>query len=399
MPHPFSFDVKLQKSCGIDMHKDSIKICFMGVDKLPIIKDYGTTTSQLKQLCNEVAQYGIQDAIIESTGVYWMPLHGLLTAQGVHVVIANPLRVKQIPGKKTDTTDAEWLCKLLMNGLVTPSFIPDTKLRQLRQFNRQRHLYVQQLSQVKNRILKVMETANLKLRSVLSNINTKSARNIVQALADNVTDIQQLQSLCLRRAAKKAALLPEALDGVLTANDRQLLQLHLDDWNYLDKQLKFLDQQMQQTIQHDYALTSNLLLQVPGIGSQSACTIIAELGNNLNSFPTADHFTSWIGLAPGNRQSANKWYAQHTTKGNKYLRTTFIQIAWAAVRTKAGYWQAQFQYLRKRLPAKKAIVAIARKLAKLVYRVITQQYQYQEKGEQYFMDQRGKYFTKPKVAE
>lgn len=398
MSHSVSFEVKLQKACGIDMHKDSIKVCIMQWNTEPRHKDYGTSTAQLKLLCQYLINQGIEDAVIESTGIYWIPLYDLLQQHHIRVTIANPLRVKQIPGKKTDTADSEWLCKLLMNGLVSNSFIPDTRLRQLRQLNRQRYHYTGQLSMVKNRILKVLETANLKLRSVLSNINTKSARNIVKALADNVTDMQTLQSYCLRRAAKKAKLLPEALDGTLTSCDQQLLQLHLADWEYLDKRVHLLEDSMRIIIKEHYDDAMTLLQLVPGVGKQSACTVIAEVGNTLESFPSSDHFTSWMGLAPGNKQSANKWYAQHTTKGNKYLRTTLLQIAWAAVRTKNGYWQAQFQYLRKRLPAKKAIVAIARKIAKLIYRVITDHYRYEEKGAQYFINKLGTYHAPKPVA-
>ena len=380
------------------MHKDSIKACYMFSDKPPVIRDYGTQTPQLRLLCQELQSLGISNVVIESTGIYWIPLYDLLQQQGVQVVIANPLRVKQIPGKKTDTSDSEWLCKLLMNGLVSKSFIPDTSLRQLRQLNRQRYQYSGQLSQLKNRILKVLEMANLKLRSVLSNINTKSARMIIEGLANGITDTTILQSYCLRRAARKAPLLVEALDGILTQDDRLLLKLYLSDWDYLDTQVSTIESRMQVLIEQQHALSLELLQKIPGIGKQSAQTIIAEIGSDLKSFASADHFTSWIGLAPGNRQSANKWYAQHTTQGNKYLRAILIQIAWAAVRTKNGYWQAQFEYLRKRLQAKKAIVATARKMAKLIYRVINNQYEYEEKGAAHFINQRGKWHASKTVA-
>ncbi len=312
--------------------------------------------------------------VIESTGIYWIPLYELLQQQGIRVIIANPLRVKQIPGKKTDTSDSEWLRKLLMNGLVSKSFNPDTQLRQLRQLNRQRYQYTQQLSQVKSRILKVLEMANLKLRSVLSNINTKSARMIVEAFADGVTDITVLQSYCLcaGQPLKHPYLPKPSLDGTLKEDDKLLLlKLHLSDWDYLDTQVATIEGRMRVSIEQQHPPTLVLLQKVPGIGQQGARTIIAEVGSKLKAFPSADHFASWVGLAPGNRQSANKWYAQHTTKGNKYLRTILTQIAWAAVRTKNRYWRQQFECLRKRLPAKKAIVAIARKMAKLIYRVIT----------------------------
>ena len=394
MLQPFSFEVKVAKACGIDMHKDKIKACYLGVDTMPIYKDFGTTTRELKSLCNDLAQNDLGDVVIESTGIYWIPLYDMLTERNMRVVIANPLRVKQIPGKKTDTADSEWLCKLLMNGLVSPSFIPDTSLRQLRQLNRQRYRYTGQLSQVKSRILKVLETCNFKLRTVLSNINTKSGRNIVIAIADGVTDMEVLKACCLGRAAKKAEMLPEYLEGHITPYERQLLKMYLKDWDYLDQQVGLLEQTMAAIVSEHYQDTLNLLMMVPGIGPQGARTIVAEIGTQISCFPSADHFSSWIGLAPGNRQSANKWYAQPITKGNKYLRVILIQIAWAAVRSKNGYWAAQFQYLRKRLPAKKAIVAIARKMSKLIFKVITEQYQYEEKGAAFFESQRGKWHPK-----
>lgn len=398
MSEQISFPVKLQKACGIDLHKDSIFACFMDINGSVEKLKYGAFTKDLLLISQELQKRSITEVVIESTGIYWVPLYDLLTSKGINVLIANPLKVKQIPGKKTDMSDCEWLCKLLMSGLVTASFIPKGPMRQLRELNRQRSRYTSSLSQVKNRILKVLEAANIKLRSVVSQIDTLTARDIVQEMANGVTDIVYLQSLCRGRAKKKAPMLVEALQGTLTDNQRMLLQLLLEDWKYTQERKELLEKFMQQIIDTNYEQSATLLRQIPGIGQQSAMIILAELGEDLSSFDSADKLTKWAGLAPGNRQSAGKWYNQHVTKGNSHLRPILIQAAWAMVRKKGGYWEAQFKWLKKRLPAKKAIVAIARKLLKLIYRVLTKRYKYEEKGGEYFYIQRNKFAPVKKIV-
>ncbi len=385
-----SFEVKIAKAVGIDIHKDKIVCGFMGVDMEPQAKEYGTFTRELKQIVADVRSMGISHAIMESTGIYWLPLYSLLESARIKVVVANPLRIKQIPGKKTDTNDSFWLCKLLMNGLAEGSFIPVEEVRQLRDLHRQRYHYINDLSRVKSRVLKVLESCNIKLRSLLSNVNTLSARDIIKAMAEGETDIEVFKKMLRGRARKHLPLLEDALDGVLTAHDRFLLESHLNDWDHLNRQVSNLEQRSNQIIVKNHAESKTLLEQIPGIGAQSATVILSEIGDNIEAFSNADKLASWVGLAPGNKQSAGIRHKQPTTNGNKYLRFSMIQTAWAAVRTKNGYWSAQFKWLCKRLPKKKAIVAIARKLIKLIYKTLKEKLSYEEKGAEWYYAQRQK---------
>jgi transposase len=383
-----SFEVKIHKAAGIDIHKDKIVCGIMGTGIATQVKEYGTFTKDLRLLVEDLQSLGIVHTVMESTGIYWLPLYGLLEAANISAIIANPLRIKQIPGKKTDTNDSLWLCKLLMNGLAEGSFIPAEDVRQLRDLHRQRYHYIGELSRVKSRVLKVLESCNIKLRSLLSNVNTISARDIIAALAQGETDIEVLKKLLRKRAKKHLPLLGDALEGTLTEPSRYLLTMHLKDWDYLNEQVKSLESRSKQIIDTRHSESAALLKKIPGIGPQSATIILSEIGNNVDAFSSADKLASWAGLAPGNKQSAGVWHNQHTTKGNKYLRLAMIQAAWAAVRTKNGYWQAQFNWLCKRLPKKKAIIAIARKLIKLIYRTLKDSLTYQEKGATWYYEEK-----------
>lgn len=385
-----SFAVKLEKAVGIDIHKEKIVCGFMGVGIETEVRTYQTFTHNLEQIVADIVGFGICNAVMESTGIYWIPLHSLLERAGIKVVLANPQRVKQIPGKKTDANDSLWLCKLLMNGLVASSFIPQETIRQLRDLHRQRYQYQQELTRIKSRILKVLESCNIKLRSLLSNINTKSARSIVTALAEGETDMVVFEKMLLKRARKHLPLLKAALTGTITDSNRFMLRLLLGDWQKGELQIKAIEAESNRIIDQHHRDSRNLLLQIPGIGPQCATVILSEIGDDIGAFPSADHLASWAGLSPGNKQSAGTRFKQPLTKGNKYLRAALVQVAWAAVRSKDSYWNAQFKYLSKRLGKKKAIIAIARKMLKLVYRTLKDKVEYVEKGGSWYEEKRQK---------
>ena len=389
-----SFTVKLEKAVGIDIHKEKIVCGFMGVGIETEVREYQTFTHNLEQIVTDIVGFGIGNAVMESTGIYWIPLHSLLERSGVKVILANPLRVKQIPGKKTDTNDSLWLCKLLINGLVSGSFIPQETVRQLRDLHRQRYQYQGELTRIKSRVLKVLESCNIKLRSLLSNINTKSARNIVTALANGETDMGVLKDMLLGRARKHLPLLEAALTGTITDHTRFMLRLLLDDWQKGELQIKAIEAESNRIIDQHHKESRTLLQQIPGIGPQCATVILSEIGNDISAFPSADHLASWAGLSPGNKQSAGTRFKQPLTKGNKYLRASMVQVAWAAVRSKGTYWHAQFQYISKRLGKKKAIIAIARKMLKLVYRTLKDNMPYEEKGSSWYDEQRQKFILR-----
>lgn len=377
----------LSTGCGLDMHARSIEACVMRKGQKAEIRRYGTTTRELRGLLKWIVGGGVQGVVIESTGIYWYSMYYLLTEAGIKVTLVNPARVKQIPGKKTDTADCKWLCKLLMNGLVAGSFIPEGPQRQLRELTRMQFKYVNLSSQVELRILKVLERANIKIRSVMSNITTKSGQAIVGALAEGETDVNVLASLCKGKLRKKIESMKEALDGLLTEHDRYQLRILIKDQNHYASQLDEIEKSTGQIVANHFTETVQIIDSVYGIGTRTATGIVAEIGSSMEQFETADKLTSWGGLAPGNKESAGKKRKVKTINGNRYLKPMLLQAAWTAVRAKNTYWSAHFHLLTKRLPPKKAIIAIARKMLKMIYHLVQKKIKYVELGAEAFWQQ------------
>ena len=378
---------QLARAAGIDVHTKAMNVCVISNESGIVFKTFGTYTGDLYQLRDWLKSMGIKDAVMESTGIYWIPLFTILEAAGIAITLANPLQVKQIPGRKTDTSDSQWLCQLLIYGLVKGSFIPTSTQKDLRDLNRQRFRYVYELSRTKARVVKLLETCNYKIREVLSNINTKSTRAICESLSTGERSAEQLCK-CLRgKARSKKELLLPSLDGVMNETQQFEMGMFLKDWAHYELQIAVIENAMQQLVEKHYQSTKDLLQTLPGVAQTSVYSLLAEIGDNVKCFKKADNLTAWAGLAPGNKQSGSKWYSQPIRKGNKYVSTILIQIAWAAVRVKNSYWQAQFIWLKRKLPVKKALVAIARKYLKLIYNTLSTRQEYVDKGAAYFLEQ------------
>ena len=383
----FDFGIKpqLQSACGIDVHKEKLTVCIYKSGERETVNDYGTYTEDLEKVRDDLLQHQISDVIVESTGIYWIALCSVLLAAGIRVTVVNPRFVKNMPKEKTDKKDARWLCKLLVNGLVRNSFIASEEQRAFRDLCRMRSKYSNHLSQTRNRIVKNLERRNIKLRSVVSNMDTKSAHDIVTAIAQGETDIEKLVSLCRGKLKKKKELMRKALHGVITPHDRLMLQGLLDDITHFKNQIEKIEKQIHEhTDKVNQTLVENLR-EVKGVGQQSAEIILAEIGDNIKPFATADKLAAWVGLAPGNKESAGKKYYSGTREGNVYVRTALVQVAWAAVRTRDSYWRALYYHLTKRMPMNKAIVAVARKLLKVIYKIIKGSITYTEYGAEYFI--------------
>ncbi len=376
---------QLDKACGLDMHKDTIVVFISDKNgKKQILKEFGTFTEDLEKVVQLVNDNGVRNCLMESTGIYWITLYHMLTEAGISVVVANPMHIKQIPKRKTDKKDARWLCMLLLNGLVRPSLIPDSTQHELREYCRSRLHYTQQRSQSLNRIVRILERSNIKIRSVVSNIRIKSSMDIIRLLASGETDIDKFEACCRGKLKKKIPAMKHALQGRLTDADRSMLTMLLGDISHVDNNLNLLEQKIEKIISTHYAEAVDLLQNISGIGNQSAQNIISEIGINMEKFPTADHLTSWTGLAPGNHESAGKRKSVSTKKGNKYLRTVMVAMAWGAVRTKNSYWRCLFEHLKKRMKPQKAIIVIARRLLKVVYNTLNDGTVYQEGGIELF---------------
>jgi len=377
---------QLERACGIDIHKDKVSVCFYISKELEEVKDYGTFTEDLHKIRDAMLAHQIKDAIMESTGVYWIALYCVLTQAGIHVRVVNAKFVKNMPKEKTDKKDAKWLCKLLVNTLVRASFVAGEQQRTFRDLCRMRMKYTHHITQSHNRILKNLERRNIKLRSVVSSMDTKVVANIVNAIANGEEDVEKLVSFCKGKMKKKKDQMRKALQGVITPHDRMMMRQLIDDIAHYRKQIAGLEQEI---AKHTALVNPELieaLKEVKGIGQVSTEIILAEVGDNVNAFESCDKLAAWVGLAPGNNESSDKKRNTRTREGNKHIRTTMIQTAWAAVRTKNSYWRALYYHLCKRMLRKKAIVTIARKLIRVIYKIINgQMKQYQEYGGDYFM--------------
>ena len=319
-----------ERAGGIDIHKNKAVVCFYIADKLEQVKEYETYTCNLEQIRDDLLSHNIREVIIESTGIYWIALCSVLTLGGIHVTVVNPKFIKNMPKEKTDKKDARWLCKLLVNGLVRNSFVASEEQRAFRDLCRMRTRYRNHITQSSNRIVKNLERRNIKLKSVVSNMQTKSAMDIVKAIAAGETDIEKLLLLCRTKLKKKKELMRKALQGVLTPHDRMVLQQYLDDIAHYQKQTEGLDAEIKKHIAKvQQELVSNLQ-QVPGIGPQSTEIILAEIGSNADAFSNEDKLAAWVGLAPGNKESGGKAYYAGRRDGNVYLRTAMLQVSWSA---------------------------------------------------------------------
>jgi transposase len=378
---------QVEKACGLDMHKDKI-VCFISNKngKGQYQQEFPTFTEDLFRIRNMLLKHKVKHCLMESTGIYWVSLYGILTGAGIEVIVANPQHIKQIPKRKTDRKDAKWLCTLMLHGLARHSFVPNETQQVLRELCRNRLFYKQGQSKIKNRILKILERANIKIRSVVSNISIKTAMTIIRLLATGNTNIELLSSHCKGKLKTKKELMKKALQSTLTTAERQLLQMLLADMDHYQYQIDLLENRIVQLTEQSYKEVAECLQTISGVGPQTAQVILSEIGDDMSLFPTAEHLTSWCGVAPGNNESAGKRRNTQVKKGNKYLRVALITVAWAAVKTKDSYWKALFDKLRKRMKVQKAIVAVARRLLKVIYKVIKNREIYQEKGIAHFLD-------------
>jgi transposase len=367
---------------GLDVHKDSVVVCVRRVGEAgratKEIRTFGTTTAELLALVDWLRQEDVTHAAMESTGVYWKPVFNLLEGH-TEVILVNAQHIKQVPGRKTDVKDCEWLAQLLQHGLLKASFVPPAPTRELRDLTRQRTQLVREAASVANRVQKVLEDANIKLGSVASDVLGESGRDMLQAIIAGQTDPETLAKLARGRLRAKLPALRLALQGRVTDHHRFLLQLLLDQLRSLEELIGRLGVRIEE------ALTScteavERLRTIPGVNQRVAETILAEIGTRMEQFPTAEHLTSWAGMCPGNNESAGKRRNGKTTKGDHWLRGMLVQAAWAASHTKDTYLAAKYRSLSRRKGRKRALVALGHKILTIIYHVLKYKLPYRELG-------------------
>jgi transposase len=372
------------RCAGLDVHKDTIVACVRCVSP-PLhqeVRSFDTTTSGLLRLHDWLEQHGCTHVAMEATGVYWKPVWHILE-DSFELVLANAQHIRNVPGRKTDVNDAMWIADLLAHGLIRSSFVPPAAIQQLRDLTRTRKQLVREVSQHSLRIQKVLEDANLKLGSVLSNVLGSSGRAMLEAIVAGETDPTRLAELAQGTARKKTAELREALRGRITAHHRTLLKLHLGVVTALQQTLAELDAAVGKALT-PIRQCARLLTTMPGVSDLTAQVLIAEIGVDMTRFPDAGHLVSWAGLCPRNDESAGKRRSTRVRKSGTWLKTSLVTAAWAAVRVQDTYLRAQFLRIKARRGAKKAILAVAASMLTAAYHMLRDGVEYNDLGADHF---------------
>lgn len=381
-------EVLHQKCAGLDVHKDIIVACrrvVEGADLRSEVRSFGATTRGLEELAAWLGEVGITEVVMEATGVYWIPVWNVLEEQGFALTLVNPQHIKNVPGRKSDVKDAEWLAKILAHGLVRASFIPPAPQRELRDLVRIHKQFIQDRTQQVQRMQKVLQSCNIKLDSVISDICGMSGLAIINALIAGQTDPDKLAGLVDRRVKASRKTLVEALRGRVSAHSRFMLKLHLDTHADLQAKITRIEAQIDEALR-PFDEAAALLMTIPGVGPGLARIILAEVGVDMSRFPTSGHLVSWAGLCPRLDESAGKIHSRTVRRGNRYLKTALCQGVLAALRCKKkSYLQAQYLRLRARRDGRKAIIAVAASILTAVHAMLTNAKPYRDLGNHYFI--------------
>ena len=373
----------VERGCGLDVHQATVVACVLIVRKdgrvQKQLRTFGTTTRELLSLREWLLSEGCTQVAMESTGVYWKPVYAILEG-AFQIVVANAQHVKKVPGRKTDVKDAEWIADLLCHGLLRSSFVPPQPIRELRDFTRYRRKLVESRSAERNRLLKVLETANIKLASVATDVFGTSGRLMLRALIEGKSTPQEMAELAQKRLRSKIPQLELALEGKLEEHHRFLLKLQLDRLERVERDLGALEQRIQEKLQ-PYAAQLALLQDIPGVERTLAAVIIAELGVDMSVFQSVSQLASWAGVCPGNNESAGKRKSCRIPKGNVYLKTALVEAANSAARAKDTYLRDKFFRLKARRGYKRAAVAIAHKILVSIYHMLSQNVSYHDLGD------------------
>lgn len=372
------------RCAGLDVHKDTVVACVRCVSEPEHheTRSFATTTRGLLALGEWLVEHGCSHVAMEATGIYWRPVWHVLEGQA-ELVLANAQHIKNVPGRKTDVNDAMWIADLLAHGLIRSSFVPPQPIQELRDLTRTRKQLVREISQHSLRIQKVLEDANIKLGSVLSEVLGVSGRAMLGAIIEGESDPHRLADLAQGTARRKHDELVEALHGRIRPHHRTLLRLHLNLIVALEHTVGEVDAAVGKSLEPIHQ-RARLLTTMPGISEVSAEVIVAEIGTDMTRFATPGHLISWAGLCPRNDESAGKRRSTRLRKGGTWLKTALVTAAWAAVRTKASYLRAQFQRIKARRGARKAIIAVAASMLTSAYFILRDGVPYRDLGPTHF---------------
>jgi transposase len=374
-----------ERCCGLDVHKKTVVACVLVTASdgrvKRAIRTFGTMTRDLLALSDWLDQFGVTHVVLESTGVYWRPVFNVLE-DGHVIVLVNPQHLKTVPGRKTDVKDSEWLADLLRHGLLKPSFIPPAPVRELRELTRYRKTLVQARTDEINRLQKVLEGANLKLAVVVSDVLGASARAMLAGVLGGEQDPETLAELARGRLRTKLPALRRALEGRVKPHHLVLIGQTLAHIDFLEESTVHVQHAIEQRL-GAFAEAVELLQTIPGVGTVVATALVAEIGTDVSRFPSAKHLASWVGVCPGNKESAGKRLSGRTTKGNVWVRGMLAEAVWSIAQHRGTYLHAQYHRLARRRGKLKAAMAVAHSVLVIAYCLLRDHQPYTDLGADY----------------
>lgn len=377
-------EVLYPRCAGLDVHKDLIVACVRIAQGQRVdyqTREFGTTTKELLALLDWLSSHAVTHVAMESTGVYWKPVWHILEGS-FELTLGNAKQMKTVPGRKSDQKDSTWISDLQAHGLIKPSFVPPRQIQELRDLTRTRKQFMRERSRHIQRIQKVLEDANVKLASVLSDIMGLSGRRILDALVRGESDPVKMANLAHGSVKASRTKIAEALDGKVTRHHRFMLALHLRHIESVDAEVQMLEEQIQKALE-PFRDAVELIQTHPGVGPDAAASIIAEIGADMSVFPTADHLVAWGCLSPGLNGTGGK-KTSYPTRRAKWLKATMTQCAWAATHKRDSYMCAQYHRIKARRGKKKAIVAVGATILRDIWHMLTNNTPYQELGYDFY---------------
>lgn len=380
------FEQIIERGCGIDVHKKVIVATIKGEGIQEQTQSYSGFTESIELMRDWLKENKITHIAMESTGVYWKPIYNILETD-FEIILVNARHIKNVPGRKTDKKDSKWIAKLLLSGLLSGSFIPPKHIRDLRDLTRYRKKIIEQISSEKNRIQKILEDANIKLSSVVSDMSGATATKIINAMISGEEDIKELVKYRHGKMQASQEELASSLKGKLTDHHKFMLRTIKESMQEKETIIEKLDKRIEEQLKsHELILDSELLQTIPGVGETAAASILAEIGNDMSQFPNEQHLASWAGMSPGNNESAGKKKSSRTTYGDKYLKALLVECGWAATRTKDTYLRSKYESLVIRRGKKRALIAIGHKILIAAYFILKDKTEYKELGSTYLVD-------------
>ena len=378
-------DVIYKSCCGIDVHKDKLVACLKIKGKKDVIKEFSGQTEDIRQMSNWLLDNKCEKVAMESTASYWKPLVNIFDMTKLDYTIINAREYKNLPGRKTDVKDAEWIADLLQHGMLKDSYIPSREQRELREATRYRKSLVQERARSLNRLQKMLEGANIKITTQLSNVLGVTSRNLIEYVLENdeALTIEKANELVVTRIHAKLEDVVRAMDGIITPFQKTMMKEVIKHIDEITKRIVEMDNLIEEYMK-EYEENKKKLEKIPGIGKRTSEIILAEIGQDMSSFPTAGHISSWSGVCPGNNESAGKRRSGKSRKGNKILKSTLVECAQSAVKHKDSFFYAQYQRISMRRGKKRALLAVAHTMLIAIYYMIKEDKEFVNLGSDFY---------------